>query len=71
MIGIDLCFVGAHPSSETTSANSGLAVTIPIPFAVSIDEPPPMAIIQSAPEALKASTPCFTLVTVGLGFISL
>ncbi|CCX67551.1 unknown [Prevotella sp. CAG:1058] len=71
MIGTDLFFVGAHPSSETTSANSGLATTMPMPLAVSIDEPPPMAMMQSAPDALNASTPCLTLVTVGLGFISL
>ena len=71
MIGIDLFLVGAQPSNDTTSENSGLVVTIPIPLAVSIDEPPPMAMMQSAPDALNASTPCFTFVTVGLGLISL
>ena len=37
-------FVGATPSSETTSAYSGLLMIIPIAFAVSIGEPPPIAI---------------------------
>ena len=71
MMGTVLCFVGAHPSRLTTSANSGLLVTIPIPLAVSMLEPPPMATIKSAPDAAKASTPIFTFVTVGLGFTSL
>ena len=71
MTGTDLCLVFATPSSETTSANSGLLVIIPTAFAVSIEEPPPTATIKSAPLFLNASTPFFTLVTVGLGFMSL
>ena len=70
MIGTHLFFVGATPSSETTSANSGFVMMIPIAFAVSIDEPPPIATIQSAPEALNASTPACTFSTVGFALIS-
>ena len=44
---------------------------IPIAFAVSIDEPPPIAIMQSAPEFLNAFTPVCTFLIVGLGLISL
>ena len=44
---------------------------IPIAFEVSIDEPPPIARIKSAPDFAKASTPAFTLLTVGFGLISL
>ena len=43
-IGTDLFLVGATPSRLLTSAKSGLAMMIPIPLAVSIDEPPPIAI---------------------------
>ena len=43
-IGTDLFFVGATPSRLLISSNSGFAITIPIPFAVSIEEPPPIAI---------------------------
>ena len=65
------CFlVGATPSRETTSANSGLATMMPMPLAVSIEEPPPMVTMQSAPEALYASTPSWTFLMVGLGLIS-
>ena len=71
MMGTLFFFVGATPSNETTSENSGLLLTIPMPFAVSMLEPPPTAIRQSAPDALKAATPCCTFVTVGFGFISL
>ena len=71
MIGTVFFLVGAQPSRLTTSANSGLLVTIPIPLAVSIAEPPPIATIKSAPAAANASTPIFTLVTVGFGFTSL
>ncbi len=53
------------------SENSGLFVTIPMPFAVSIEEPPPMAMMQSAFASAKAWMPCFTFVTVGFGLISL
>ena len=42
---------------------------MPTALAVSIDEPPPSATMQSAPEALNASTPCCTLRIVGLALI--
>jgi hypothetical protein len=71
MIGTDFFLVGATPSSDTTSLKSGLLVMIPIAFEVSIDEPPPIARIKSAPDFAKASTPAFTLLTVGFGLISL
>ena len=50
MIGTDFFFVSATPSRETTSLNSGLLVIIPIAFDVSMDEPPPIARIKSAPD---------------------
>ena len=37
--------VGATPSRLRTSANSGLVMMMPMPLAVSIEEPPPTAII--------------------------
>ena len=40
-------------------------------LAVSMEEPPPMATMQSAPLALKAATPDWTFSMVGLGLISL
>ena len=70
MIGTHLFFVGATPSSETTSSNSGFLMIMPIAFAVSIEEPPPMAMMQSAPDFLKAATPALTLATVGLALMS-
>jgi len=39
-------------------------------FAVSIEEPPPMAMMQSASAFLKASTPFTTFSMVGLGLMS-
>ena len=60
IIGTHLFFVGATPSRETTSSNSGFIMIMPIAFAVSIEEPPPIAIMQSAPEALNAATPVLT-----------
>ena len=57
MMGVHLFLVGATPSRLLTSANSGLVIMIPIAFAVSIEEPPPIATMQSAPLALKAATP--------------
>ena len=71
MIGTDFFLVSATPSSETTSLNSGLLVMIPIALAVSMEEPPPMAMMKSAPEAAYAASPAFTLETVGFGLISL
>ena len=66
------CFlVGATPSSERTSSNSGLLMMTPMAFAVSMDEPPPMAMMQSAPLFLKAATPLCTFSMVGLGLMSL
>ena len=43
MIGIQGFVVGATPSRLLTSSNSGFAMIIPIAFAVSIEEPPPIA----------------------------
>ena len=70
IIGTHLFFVGATPSKDTTSPNSGFSMIMPIALAVSIEEPPPMATMQSAPDALKASTPVLTFSTVGLALIS-
>ena len=42
----------AIPTTAGTAANSGLFTMIPTAFAVSIEEPPPNAMIKSAPEAL-------------------
>ena len=71
MMGTDLCLVSATPSSDTTSANSGLLVMIPIAFDVSMLEPPPMARRKSAPDLANASSPSFTFFTVGFCLISL
>ena len=71
MVKTVLFFVGATPSRERTSANSGLLMMMPTAFAVSMEEPPPMVTIQSAPQALKASTPESTFSMVGFGLISL
>ena len=57
IVGTQGFFVGATPSRERTSSNSGLVIMIPIAFAVSIEEPPPMEMMQSAPLTLKAATP--------------
>ena len=70
IIGTHLFFVGATPSNERTSANSGLFIIMPIALDVSIEEPPPIATMQSAPYALNSATPCCTFSIVGLGFIS-
>ena len=43
---------------------------MPTAFAVSIEEPPPIATIQSAPLSLNTSTPCCTFCMVGLGLMS-
>ena len=63
-------FVGATPSSERTSANAGFAMMMPTALAVSIDEPPPMAMIESAFAFLNALTPFLTFSIVGFGLIS-
>ena len=70
IIGTDLFLVLATPSSETTFENSGLLVIIPIAFAVSVGEPPPMAMMKSAADAAYAFTPAFTFVTFGFCFTS-
>ena len=44
-IGTEGLVVGATPSSETTSENSGFVMMMPTAFAVSIEEPPPMAMM--------------------------
>ena len=71
MIGTAFLVVGATPSREITSLNSGFSMMIPMALAVSIEEPPPMAMMQSAPLALKAATPVCTFSTVGLALILL
>ena len=43
MIGTHGFLVGATPSRLLTSSNSGFAMMIPIAFAVSMEEPPPIA----------------------------
>ena len=48
MMGSDFFFVSATPSSEMMSLNSGLFTTMPMPLAVSMLEPPPMATMKSA-----------------------
>lgn len=45
MIGAQGFFVAAVPSRLRTSANSGLAAMMPMALAVSIEEPPPMAMM--------------------------
>ena len=57
--------------ATTFTASQGLLLMIPIAFAVSIEEPPPRATIQSAPDALNAARPSRTFLIVGLGLISL
>ena len=69
MMGTHLFLVGATPSSERTSANSGLAMMMPIALAVSMDDPPPIATMQSAPLALNAETPVCTFSIVGFALI--
>ena len=54
---------------EVAAKELGIMVMIPIAFAVSIDEPPPMVMIESAPQALNASTPSTTFSIVGFGLI--
>ena len=45
MMGTQGFLVGATPSRLRTSSNSGLAMMIPIALEVSMEEPPPMAMI--------------------------
>ena len=45
IIGTQGFLVGATPSRLLTSSNSGLLIIIPIAFDVSIEEPPPIAIM--------------------------
>ena len=70
MVGTHLFLVCTAPSSERTSACSGLLIIIPTALPVSIALPPPMEIMKSAPAALKAATPLCTFSMVGLGFTS-
>ena len=44
IMGTHLFLVGATPSRDRTSSNSGLLIIMPIAFDVSVGEPPPMAI---------------------------
>ena len=64
-------FVGATPSSERTFANLGLLAMMPIALAVSIEEPPPIATMESAFAFLNAATPALTFSIVGFGLMSL
>lgn len=70
MIGTHLVWVGATPSNDFISANSGLFFTIATAFAVSITDPPPTATIKSAPALLKASNPSLQFLIVGFCFKS-
>ena len=70
IIGTDGFFVGATPSRLLTSENSGFATIMPTAFAVSIDDPPPIATRQSAPQDLNAATPACTFSIVGLALTS-
>ena len=45
MMGTQGFLVGATPSRERTSANSGLLTMMPMALAVSIGLPPPMAMM--------------------------
>ena len=58
------------PFNDTISALSGFVITIDIPFAVSMLDPPPTATITSAPDFLQASIPSVTFFIVGFGFTS-
>ena len=68
-IGKQGFLVSATPSRLITSENSGLVTIIPIAFAVSIGEPPPIATKQSACASLTKATPSFTFSIVGLGIM--
>ena len=63
-------FVSIAPSREVTSAYSGLFMMIPIAFAVSIDEPPPIAIMQSGSNRRMAFAPSCAQASVGSGATS-
>ena len=67
-IGTDGFLVAATPSSESTSANSGLAVTMPMPLQVSCGEPPPRPIRKSAPASANLATPSLMHSTGGFGW---
>ena len=69
IIGRHGFLVGATPSKLLTSANSGLVIIIPIAFDVSIEEPPPIAIMKSAFASLHALTPLVTFSIVGFGLM--
>ena len=70
MVKVAWFLVSATPSSERTSPNSGFSLMTPMALAVSMEEPPPMATMQSAPDSLMALTPSWTFWMVGLGLIS-
>ena len=70
MMGKLLCLVSAVPSSDLTSANSGFSVMMPIAFAVSMTEPPPMAMMTSAFAFSNAAKPFLTLAMVGFALTS-
>ena len=52
MMGSDFFLVSATPSNEMMSLNSGLFTTMPMPLPVSMEDPPPMVIMKSAPDSL-------------------
>ena len=66
-IGTDGFLVSATPSRESTSANSGLAVMMPMPLQVSCGEPPPRPIRKSAPDSANLATPSLMHSTGGFG----
>ena len=68
--GKHLFLVLAAPSSDLTSANSGLVAMTAIAFAVSMTEPPPTATITSGAYALNFASPACTFAMVGFAFTS-
>lgn len=70
IIGTHLVWVGATPSNDFISSNSGLFLVIAIALAVSITDPPPTATMKSAPAALNAVKPSLQFFTVGFCLIS-
>jgi hypothetical protein len=64
------CFFGGGDALEAADVGElGFETMTPMALAVSMEEPPPMATMQSAPEALKARTPVWTFSMVGLGLM--
>ena len=57
IVGTAWFLVGATPSRLLTSSNSGFVMMMPMALAVSIEDPPPMVMMESAPHSLNALTP--------------